>query len=363
MLRRFHYIRSKFERQLVCFALFGLALPMLVVAALFFYLKEQLPVDRLFLYLTLALIGIVLCFLSGLLVFFRRIVRTLDGLRVSMRRLEKGDFVPAAETHMVNEVGEVVRNYNLMVNRLGRLVEDMYQRELRRQELEEKVATELAQPHFIFNTLETIAWKANQAGRHDIGKIASRLGKLIRLSISSHQERFISLDLVLRRVELYIELQKLRYKERMDVIFKPYEQDIRSLQTIKLVLLPCIENAINYGLRPHSIPLHISIGITRTDSALIFEISDDGAGMSAERLAELRVHITEDQPLQTRSRGVGLKNIHDRLVLYFGAEYGLSIESEVGVGTRVLIKTPIITKADAPDTPRRAAAMKPGAGV
>ena len=327
--------------------LLGLFVPIALVVGLFFLFTARavqennpaaLPLfNTLFLSLAIALTIIIVGFLIALLNFSRQLNRPLDALVESMRNAEQGNFVPVPKSSSVNEVGQIASYYNRMISHFTQLIERIQLKNRQQWELEMQVLVGEIQPRFLYNTLENIVWKSNQAGRPDISRIASKLSRLIRLTRYSNSP-LISLALIIRQAILYIELQKARYKDRLRVKLEACPKEILSLQSIRMLLYPCIENAIMYAMRPRGVPLHITIRVTCDDSALVFEISDDGLGMSAERLAEIRASIYDNTP----GRGLGLKNIHERLSLYFGDEYGLSIDSEENTGTRVIIRTPII---------------------
>jgi two-component system sensor histidine kinase YesM len=297
--------------------------------------------------LAIALAIIMVGFLIALLSFSRQLNHSLEVIVESMRSAEKGDFVPVPESSSVNEVGQITSYYNRLISRFIQLIENIRLKNRQQRELEMHVLVEI-QPRILYNTLENIVWKSNQAGLPDISRIASKLSRLVRLSRYNNSP-LISLDLIIRQAILYIELQKTRYKDRLRVKIEACPKEILSLQSIRLLLYPCLENAIMHAMRPRGVPLHITVRFMCDDSALVFEISDDGLGMSEERLAEIRASIYGNTP----SRGLSLKNIHKRLILYFGDEYGLDIESEENTGTRVIIKAPIIEGAKG-EQPREA---------
>ncbi|MDR1398711.1 MAG: histidine kinase [Treponema sp.] len=346
----FNLIRSKLKYQFICLVLLGLFVPIALVVGLFFLfttraVEENNPaalplLNTLFLGLAIALAIIMVGFFIALLSISRRLNRPLDALIESMRKAENGDFVPVPESGSINEVSQIALYYNRMISRFTQLIESIQLKNRQQWELEMQVLVGELQPRFLYNTLENIVWKSNQAGRPDISRIASKLSRLIRLTRYSNSP-LVSLDLIIRQAILYIELQKARYKDRLRVKLEACSKEMLLLQSIRMLLYPCIENAIMHAMRPRGVPLHITIRVMCDDSALVFEISDDGLGMSAERLAEIRAFIYDNTP----GRGFGLKNIHERLILYFGDEYGLSIDSEENTGTRVIIRTPIIEGA------------------
>lgn len=211
-------------------------------------------------------------------------------------------------------------------------------REKRSRDVELRILMGQINPHFMYNTLETIVWKANQARLPEIGKLASQLGNLLRLSMSGG-DLLTPVEQELRHAQLYIDLQKTRYQEKLEFELAPVPPEILSRKTPRLILQPCLENAINHGMRPGR-PLVIRLAVELdSGGALRFTIRDDGAGIAGERLLALRGFLAGMKG-PGAAGGLGLKNIHERLALYFGPGYGVGIESGEGEGTAVTIRIP-----------------------
>ncbi|MDR2483372.1 MAG: histidine kinase [Treponema sp.] len=213
-------------------------------------------------------------------------------------------------------------------------------REKRSRDLELRILMGQINPHFMYNTLETIVWKANQARLPEIGRLASQLGNLLRLSMSGG-DLLTPVEQELRHARLYIDLQKTRYQEKLDFELAPVPPEILSRKTPRLIIQPCLENAINHGMRPGR-PLLVRLAVEMdSGGALCFTIRDDGAGIERERLLALRGFLAGTKGAGALAGGgLGLKNIHERLALYFGPGYGVDIASGEGEGTAVTIRIP-----------------------
>jgi two-component system sensor histidine kinase YesM len=294
--------------------------------------------------LLLALLGAALLLIAAVFIlvltaYARRLSRTLEAVSEAMRGLETGDPTPVTPEEPDDEAGRLARSFNRTADRFAQSIERM-RLASRKRDLETQALINTLQPRFLYTALENIAWKANQEGHPDIGVIAAKLGRLLRL-MRAQNGSLISLESLLRRTVLYIELQKSRYKGRLRVRLEASPEASGSLQSLPLLLLPCIENAILHAMRPRGVPLTIGISVARQEATLVFEISDDGLGMTEERLAEIRTLLSGPAP----PRASSLKNLHDRLLLSFGPDYGLSIASTENTGTRITIRTPF---CDAP---------------
>lgn len=315
------------------------------------------------------LVGIIisLLFLFVITYFSRRISQPLSGMIASMQRVQRGNFMPAKTYRTDNEIEQLTLYYNQMVRNLQVLIEEVYEKEKRGKELEAKVLMGQINPHFMYNTLELIVWKAHETKRTDIARIAAQLGHLLRMSVKDDSP-FTLLSNEFAQALIYVDIQKARYKERLQVHIPALEASQETLSVLRFVLQPSIENAIVHGMRMDSSPLSVDISIHMADGVLTLRVQDDGIGMSAERLAQVQQYIRQadaqpDARPPQGSAGIGIRNIHQRLVLYFGDTYGLSIDSEPGKGTWVLIRMPIahadVETGPKPDMPRPSEQEKP----
>jgi len=305
---------------------------------------ESQFVLRLFRNLMIVTILCVVLLSIIMLLFSNRISKPLEKMVNSMKQVSMGTFTPVPESDCQNEIGEITRFYNEMVKNLEYLIENNYEKDKKSRRLEAKVLVGQINPHFVYNTLETIVWKANQANLPELSAIASQLGKLLRLSVRE-EGVFIPLSQELMQTKIYMDIQNIRYKEKLSFEILPFPKELEACKVVHMILQPCIENAITHGMRGQEKTLKITVEIKAEDDMLHFIISDNGKGMEKERLAEVNEHIVgkNGAKFMTEGSGIGIKNIQERIALYFGERYGVSIQSELGKGTRVSILMPLVS--------------------
>ena len=231
--------------------------------------------------------------------------------------------------------------------------EDAYQKEYTAQLLQKQAELDSLQsqinPHFLYNTLESIRGQAVEDGSIQTAEMIELLSRLFRYTISQRGDLF-SLDQELRSVDHYLRIQQYRFDNRFEVSKTYDENDIHLLshKIPKLSLQPIIENALYHGLENLSKPGVIEIGITTTQSRLIIYISDNGIGIEPEALHALNEKLrTYTYKAETRTAGsehtgIAISNVNARLKLLYGQEYGLTVFSTVGLGTRVEINMPLL---------------------
>lgn len=302
------------------------------------------PFWQIFRNVMLAFFLILLLFFGAVIIFSRYIAMPLKKLILSMRQVEKGDFMPIPGNHYRNEIGQIIFYYNHMVSRLEQLFREIYEKEKQRRELEAKVLMGQINPHFIYNTLDTIVWRARQAGYPDIADVATKLGQFLRSSVKNGTTT-TTLAQEIRQTMLYVEIQQIRFKERMHFTIRPFVKELADFRVLRLIMQPALENALVHGMRPGGIPINITVSITKSEDALRIEISDDGAGMDEERLQTVINHIhgrADAAVIPSSSTGIGMRNIQERIDLYFGGDYGLEISSVPGKGTTVCLCLPLL---------------------
>jgi len=192
-------------------------------------------------------------------------------------------------------------------------------------------------PHFLFNTLETIRMKAHVNGQEELAQIVKLLGRIMRRNLEIGSE-MITVESEIEFVQCYLEIQKFRYGNRInyDIYFE--NEDIKKVRILPLTIQPLVENAIVHGLEFKEGEGHVSIHLYRRNFYLFISVQDDGEGMSDDKLQEILATLDdmEDGP----GKRVGLRNVHQRLKLYYGEEYGLRIYSQKHSGTRIDIMLP-----------------------
>lgn len=284
------------------------------------------------------LTAIVLVVIAMLLSSFisKSITLPIQKLRNSMERVQEGDFKAAdIEIPSENEIGSLTTSFNVMTHKIEDLMaQNVHEQELKRKS-ELKALQSQINPHFLYNTLDSIIWMAEGKKNEDVVVMTASLARLLRQSISNEDET-VSIVQEIQYVKSYLTIQKMRYKDKLE-----YEIDvdpsIYGVHIVKLVLQPIIENAIYHGLKYKDSKGMIWVKGHQEGRKAVIEIKDDGVGMDEETLA----HIFEKHKVNYHSNGVGVYNIQKRLSLYYGKEYGLRYESEKGKGTTVTVVIPM----------------------
>lgn len=292
---------------------------------------------------TLVVIG--LCTILAVvlvMMLYRRFMAPLAQLEQSIRSVDAGNLRAYVKPQGPAEMVQMLQSYNTMLDSIRVSMEQQLEMTRHKQNLEMQVLMSQINPHFLYNTLETIVWKAGEAGRADIGKLAASLGKLYRLSISGGL--FVPLRQELEHVQMYMNIQKSRYANRVACDVRLHGCDPAEVETLKLVLQPIVENCLLYGMEGLDRTLHIRISVRRRAEVLELSVTDNGIGMDEAALAALREQIAHGRrgsaEKNRRSTGIGLHNIEARLKLYAGRKSGLTVWSLPGVGTCVTLEMP-----------------------
>lgn len=257
-------------------------------------------------------------------------------LEKSMKSVENGRFDVNVDIKGEDEVVKLSRTFNIMVSKIRDLMEQILleQEEKRKSELNALQAQ--INPHFLYNTLDSIVWMAENGKSQDVIMMVTALAKLFRISISKGRN-IITVQEELEHARNYLIIQKRRYKNKFKFEIEA-EEEVLQNKTLKLILQPIIENAIYHGIEYMVDEGQIKITVSSADGKLLYRVMDNGVGMSPEVLE----HLLEYESKSKGSSGVGVKNVHQRIQLYCGKEYGLTIESEQEVGTNVSIWLPLV---------------------
>ena len=284
--------------------------------------------------LVAAILVVVALVLSNLI--SRNITRPLQQLRDSMARVQEGDF-GAAEVEVTsrNEVGSLTRSFNVMTSRIQELMKQNIYEQQQKRKSELKALQSQINPHFLYNTLDSIIWMAEGKKNEEVVVMTASLARLLRQSISNEEEQ-VPIGQEVEYARSYLTIQKMRYKDKLEFQIQ-VDAQIMGVPIIKLVLQPLIENAIYHGLKyKEGKGLLIVRGYREGENAVI-QIRDNGAGMDEQTLA----HIFEKHKVNYRSNGVGVYNVQKRLQLYYGMDYGITYSSRQGEGTTASIVIPM----------------------
>ena len=213
------------------------------------------------------------------------------------------------------------------------------QNERRKSELE--ALQSQINPHFLYNTLDSITWMIEGERNEEAAFMITQLAKLFRISLSKGHT-IISIRDELQHAKSYTNIQKVRYKNKFDVQFQ-VDEDIMNYCAVKLVLQPIIENAINYGIREMDDCGEIMIRGKKQEEDIFLSVIDNGMGIPKE---EIKYLLTDTNRVHKKGSGVGLVNVNNRIKILFGDQYGLHIESELDEGTNVTIRIPAIVYSE-----------------
>ena len=278
--------------------------------------------------------------LMAVALFFSRFVAksiTLPIQRLcdSMERVQEGDFsVSDIVVDSENEIGSLTKSFNVMTQRIHELmVQNIREQEAKRKS-ELKALQSQINPHFLYNTLDSIIWMAEGKKNEEVVLMTASLARLLRQSISNEDE-LVSIGQEIEYARGYLTIQKMRYKDKLEFQIE-VEPSILNIRLIKLVLQPVIENAIYHGLKYKESRGFLQVKGFMKNGNVVLQVIDDGVGMDQETLD----HIYERHKVDYHSNGVGIYNVQKRLQLYYGNEYGIVYESKVGEGTTATITIP-----------------------
>ncbi|MDN5312235.1 MAG: two-component system, sensor histidine kinase YesM [Thermoanaerobacteraceae bacterium] len=279
-----------------------------------------------------------ICILTAIF-FANYIFKPIKQLVNAMKNVEAGDLSTRVCLHTWDEIQEVGESFNKMVIRIKELIETAVERQKRLRMAEIKALQAQINPHFIYNTLDTINWIARLYNVYDISNIVNEFGKLLRSTINNEDDLTTVRDNI-AIINSYLSIEKIRYGNKFDVIID-VDENLYDYCIPKFLLQPLVENAVIHGLEKKMGKGSLTIRGYRDDRDMIFKIADDGAGMDQKDIEE----ILNSHPGKTR-HSIGIYNVNKRLKLYFGESYGLEIHSQKGEGTTIIIRVPLNWKGE-----------------
>lgn len=298
---------------------------------------------------TIIVIGL-LVILVGILaavLITNRISRPITRLTLAMKQFGEGELSAYCAVESSDEIGQLSGNFNNMVQNINELIQKVYEETLLKQQAELKSLRMQINPHFFYNTLETINWMARIKGVAEIGIVAKALSELMRLTIGGSD--FITIADELKSVNSYISIQTYRFGDKLSVS-TDVDHELYEMYIPKLIIQPILENAIVHGIEKKAGNGHVKITGRSENGIIIFDISDDGVGIHPELIKgifEDRSNILEDDHMH-----IGINNVDRRIKIYYGEQYGVRITSEEGIGTHVSIIFPGL-KFTTDDNPNR----------
>ena len=268
----------------------------------------------------------------------RNITYPIQRLRDSMKKVQTGEFPTIdLEVSSENEIGSLTKSFNVMTHRIQELMAQNIHEQEQKRKSELKALQSQINPHFLYNTLDSIIWMAEGKKNEEVVLMTASLARLLRQSISNEDE-LVSIGQEAEYARSYLTIQKMRYKDKLE-----FQIDISpaifGVKIIKLVLQPIIENAIYHGLKYKDSKGFLIVRGYQEGEKAVLEVEDNGVGMDEETLS----HIFEKHKVNYHSNGVGVYNVQKRLKLYYGEEYGIVYKSKKNEGTRAVITIPMET--------------------
>ncbi|WP_079908888.1 sensor histidine kinase [Paenibacillus sp. 32352] len=266
------------------------------------------------------------------------VTRSLRKLINLMKVVQQGKLEVRYPITVDDEIGRLGHQFNRMLERIQDLIHENQVIGERKREAELDALQSQINPHFIYNTLESIRMTAEINDDEEVADMTEILGKLLRYSISMGKE-FVTLEEELDHLRNYMKLQEYRYPDQFRLHIDPYE-DYSSLPMLKLVLQPIVENAVFHGKDASKPIMMLRVSFQVTGSDIVILIRDNGLGMEPEVLHNLRVSLMNPAAAgrDKNKRSIGLRNVNERLKLYYGEHYGLEVDSMPGIGTEVRLR-------------------------
>lgn len=270
------------------------------------------------------------------------ITAPMKKLDLAVRQLEKGAETADFDVDGPYEVEHLSHSVQSMVSTMRHLMEDVIQQEEEKRRSELDVLQSQINPHFLYNTLDSVVWMTENGRTQEAVVMLTALARFFRISLSKGSN-IIPIGDELEHARNYLTIQKMRYKNKFSVDISA-EPGIEKLYTIKLIVQPILENAIYHGMEYADGEGEIHIRAFREGENAVIEVEDNGPGMSDETVQQL---LKPGRCSKAKGSGIGLRNVHQRIRLTFGAAYGLSIRSEPDNGTVVRICLPALEEEDA----------------
>ena len=260
----------------------------------------------------------------------KKTVRGIEQLQKNMKEIEKGNFELHVHSESKDEVGDLIRGFGAMVSKIRILIEEVYTGNIKQKEYEMRALQAQINPHFLYNSLSLINWMALEEGQEEISKITLAMSSFYRTALNKGNN-IILLENEIENIKSYLEIQLMMHDYEFDVEIK-VDDTIKKCEVLNLILQPMLENAIEHGIDLKTDGRgKIRVEAIDRGDVLLLEVEDNGIGMEEE---------VQDVILTKLSKGYGLRNVNERIRLYYGEEYHITIESKLGVGTKIITTLP-----------------------
>lgn len=269
------------------------------------------------------------------------IIQPISQLNQATEKIAQGDFNARAQADSEDEVAELAVSFNKMAGSMQSLIDKVKEDERKMRKADLRLLQEQIQPHFLYNTLDTIVWLIESNEPDEAVTMVVTLSDFFREILSKGKE-FISIKEEEKHISSYLQIQEMRYRDILEYDIQ-LDQVIYKYQILKLTLQPVVENALYHGIKYKRAKGCIHIHGEKEGDIIRLTVRDDGVGMDEDELEQLRQQI--EKPCQETEKGFGLANVNERIHMYFGPEYGMKIQSQKGKGTTVEIVIPALLEA------------------
>ena len=264
------------------------------------------------------------------------ITKPLMRMKKTMVKYGAGDFSARVSVKGKDEIAALGHLLNQMAEQISGLVKRIKTEEDQRRRRELQTMIYQINPHFLYNTLDSVSILARRNKDAKVADIVTNLSRLFRLGLHQGRECVTVRD-ELSHVTYYLKIQKIRFEEYLDWEIEA-APEVMDYKTMKFILQPIVENAINHGLRAKGVPGYVRVSVRETEEDIIFTVSDTGNGMSPDTVRILRERIDRKTIDEQQEQGFGLWNVNQRVKLYYGDAYGITIESVQEKGTDVSVR-------------------------
>ncbi len=287
--------------------------------------------------LLISLIGLV-CFVIAFIgagMLSNVIAKPIIRLARHMKKVNEGNLDQQIEVNSADEIGLLASGFNTMLTRVRELLSNIGAEQRKKREYELALMQAQIKPHFLYNTLDVIYTLSEMGRARDVQRTTKSLADFYRSALSQGRD-LIELETEVRSLKDYLSIQRIRYSDVFDYTID-IPPDLAGCIIPKLTIQPLVENAIYHGLKHKQGFGKLTIRGSKEGRRIVLTVSDDGAGMAAERLEQVQAGLLDPG----RPAGYGLSSVHERIKLYFGEMYGLSVDSDLGAGTSVTATLPL----------------------
>jgi len=262
--------------------------------------------------------------------------------------ITKNDLQALVTSDNVDEITELGMSFNIMIGKIKELLDAKMKEQENLKKAELRALQAQINPHFLYNTLDTIIWMAEAKQTEQVVEIVSALSSFFRISLSKGAD-WITIGEEVERTRSYLTIQKMRYRDILDFKIE-VDDDVAKNTVLKLILQPLVENALYHGIKNKRQGGTISVRAKRKgESEVLLEVEDDGIGFTPDKLTQLRAELEDDSGDIKMESGFGIGNVNRRIRLYYGKQYGLTVRSEYNTGTCVTLIIPAIMQVPTPD--------------